>query len=95
MIVVKFKFDLKDLKLAHFWVDEAYLPIVNGEAAEYFADDAEDFVAQWRIHGPTGASLEVSMTVGDAPAKAIVKSVIRATDDGMRSDANVIKLGVA
>lgn len=93
MKIARFKLELKDgLREAYIYVDDVYLPTVNNEAAEYFADDDETFNLLWRMAGPTGASLEVSMRVGAGSWKTIVKSSMPGTANEMFSDTNTIKL---
>lgn len=93
MIIVKFKLELKDgLREAYIYADGVYLPTINNEAAEYFADTDTAFNLMWRIVGPIGSSLEVTMQVGAEVPRTIVKSKMRAIDNEMRADTNTIKL---
>lgn len=94
MKVARFKADRKDgLREAYIFVDNVFLPFVNDEAAEYFDDNDTGFNLLWRIDGPTGSSLEVTMAVEGSPAQTIVRSKIRASDHERRSDSNTISLG--
>lgn len=93
MKIARFKLELKDgLREAYIYVDDGYLPTVNNECAEYFADEDETFNLLWRMIGPTGSSLEVTMRVGAGASKTIVKSIMPATANEMFSDTTTIKL---
>lgn len=93
MKVARFKLELKDgLREAYIIVDNVYLPTTNNECAEYFADDDESFNLMWRMAGPTGSSLEVTMRVGAGSPKTIVKCAMPSSANEMYVDTNTIKL---
>jgi hypothetical protein len=86
MTAVTFVREQKDgLLFSAIYVEDQLLRFENDRAVADLTI-GKQYDIYWRIAGPTGSSLAVSKSVGDAAPIAIVNSAIRASDKGRRRD---------